>query len=552
MHPWRSVVVALVLAGTLGVPSPIPPAAAAAEPGDALVGWVTASATRAFDEAVLVGGEVVLPGPVPGPDGGDVTRESALGNLVADAARAARYTPAADPQIGVSTPTALAADLLYDVPDTQWPPDPGYPERSRVTDAELVAVLPEPEELWQVTLTGARLQALLEEQWRTDTREGRPDLHLGLSANVVYTYDDTRPRGARVTSLSIDGTPVDPAAGYRLVVPASLLQGPDAFGALAGVSDRVATGRTDRDALRAALGQVATPDTDPRALGVSHLSDPVVPESTLELRLTGAGTASLGPAPGPVEIRLSGVELTLNLHLPRDGDPEGPVDVRLAVPAGVPAGPGVLGITVVPGGTEARLPVVVGPGRTATTLRLDGNGQSQVYGDLDPVVRVRASLTPVTAPGPVEFEVEGAAPVRVPVVDGLAEYRLPSTTPVGEYVITARYPGDAAYAPAQAGPVRVSVRPVVSGTTLTMRRPASWLPVVWVSDVRLDTGAQPTGRVELREGTRVVARARVVRGFAAGPVPALGAGVHRLVAVFVPDEPRNVLGSRSTAVTVPR
>lgn len=535
-----------VAAAVLAVPLLLAPAA---EADDDLVGWVTTDFSRAFPDGAFVNGTFTLPGPVPGPEGGDVTRESTLGNLTADAHRSAPPgdTSWSGPRIGVSTPRALAADLLFDVPDPQWPPPSGFPDQSRITRDELEAAVPEPEPLWRTTVTGAQLRALLEQQWRTDAYDGRPDLHLGLSGNVRYAYDPTRPRGERVLSVHVDDEPVDLAAGYRLTLPESLLSGPDAFPALADGTATVALGTTDRDALAQALGLVAGWDLEERAVGVSGLPDRIAPESALTFHVSGLNLLSIGAYRNDtLTVSLSGTRVVESLPLPAE-DLEA-ATVTVEVPPGVREGAGTLLLQTL-WGTRVEVPVTVGPGRAATRLTVEGDGGTHVYGSLAPT-GLRVQVGPAGVEGVVDVLDGDRVVASRTLVDGRAEYRLTPTTPAGRYDLTVRYRGDERHAPSQAGPVTLTVRPDVSATTLTTRRPASWLPVVWSSDVRVGTGAQPVGYVELREGTRVLSRTRVVRGLALGTVPSLGAGAHHVVAVFVPDEPGNVTGSRSRTVTL--
>src|SRR3546814_11167842 len=79
-----------------------------------------------------------------------------------------------------------------------------------------------------VTLTGEQFTALLEQQWQR-TADGaipsRPYPQLGLSDNVTYTYDATRPEGDRITSVTVDGSLLDPDAEYRVGTLSSLAPG---------------------------------------------------------------------------------------------------------------------------------------------------------------------------------------------------------------------------------------------------------------------------------------------------------------------------------------
>ena len=98
--------------------------------------------------------------------------------------------------------------------------------------AEANNVLPFVNNLWTTTLTGAQFKTLLEQQWQRDANGNvptRPYLQLGLSDNVTYTYDDTLPEGSRITSITINGAPYDPAAQYRIGTFSFLATGGDNF-----------------------------------------------------------------------------------------------------------------------------------------------------------------------------------------------------------------------------------------------------------------------------------------------------------------------------------
>ena len=62
---------------------------------------------------------------------------------------------------------------------------------------------------------------MLEEQWQHDEKgqvPSRPFLSLGLSNNVSYTYDENLPEGQRITSVWVNGKPIDPKASYLSLI----------------------------------------------------------------------------------------------------------------------------------------------------------------------------------------------------------------------------------------------------------------------------------------------------------------------------------------------
>ena len=76
-----------------------------------------------------------------------------------------------------------------------------------------------------VTMTGAQLDAVLEQQWRT----GASRITLQISSGLSYTMDETRAIDDRVNDLELNGTPIDPAASYRVSINNFLAGGGDGF-----------------------------------------------------------------------------------------------------------------------------------------------------------------------------------------------------------------------------------------------------------------------------------------------------------------------------------
>lgn len=529
---------------------------AQAAPDDPVIGWVTGPVTRAFTGGTVAGGTYQVPEDL---SGADVTNESTLGNALAQAVSWAAGGGELSTVVGVSVPTALRGDLWFD-PEAGGPRDDFGRVLAPVTRSELDAVLPSPEDLWSVTLTGAQLSKMLEQQWQGDDAEPAtpdlPTLHLGLSDNVRYSYDPTRARGDRVTSAIINGAPLAQTATYRVAAPRSLVQGGHGITALTqGTDAGPSQGHTDRSALLWALGSHVVPDLTERAIGVLAVPELVAPGTTLDVRLTGLSlTSHDAPVRPAVEVRLADVELS-PWYWVGDVLPADVVTLHLDVPDGVATGPTSLMLAVWATGQPSTvyLPTTVTAGRQVTATTLVVPVREQVHGDLDPRVRLDVTVSPATAPGPVEILVDGVVVASLPLQDGRASWQLDPSAHAGSYDVAVRYPGDGAFTTSVSETVRVTVRPVASGTTLTVRRPAaSWLPWLWASQVWLDTGAPPAGTVEVRQGQRVLARSRVAAGLAGGVLPAPGTGTHRLTAVFVPDAPRDVLTSSSPAVTVRR
>jgi len=517
------------------------------EVGSRPVGSVTADVTTAFSGGSYVDGVYVGsdPGTTTGRD--DRSRESALGSLVADALLETLSAPErGGAQIGVVNPGGLRAELLH-APD------------GTITYAEANAVLPFVNNLWTTTLTGAQVVTMLEQQWQTNpdgTVPSRPYLQLGLSDNVSYTYDASREPGDRITSVTVDGAPLDPAAEYRIGTFSFLAQGGDNFRVFTQGTATADSGLIDRDAwiayLQANPGIV--PDFAERAVAVPELADPVAAGGELTFTVGGLDLTSLGaPRNTQVEVRL-GDDVLGTFPLAQGDGPDASAGVTVTVPAGLAPGAHALTVVAAPSGTTATVPFTVAVASTASSTTLTASPASQVFGTRGTRVRLTAVVTsdaPVS--GSVQLvsgdDVLGTSTLR----DGQAVFTLPADTPAGTYEVVARYAGTDAVAGSRSAPVTVTVAQSTSGTTLdVVQSPLPRLiPSVWVATVGLDTVRLPQGRVELREGSRVVARADVVLGIAIGTVPRdLGAGTHRLTAVFVPDDAANVAASTSRTVTV--
>ena len=99
-----------------------------------------------------------------------------------------------------------------------------------VTYADLFAVQPFGNTLVTLTLTGAQIKALLEQQW---LNQAKPRI-LQVSEGFSYTWNDKRSRGDFVAAdaITLEGRPLDAAARYRVTVNSFLADGGDGFSVL--------------------------------------------------------------------------------------------------------------------------------------------------------------------------------------------------------------------------------------------------------------------------------------------------------------------------------
>ncbi|ROS76528.1 5'-nucleotidase [Cellulomonas sp. PhB143] len=356
----------------------------AAEVGSQKVGSVSADITTAFSGGSYVDG-VYVPAPVTTPPTGgrdDRASESTLGNTVANALRDSLADPSrGGADIGVVNPGGLRDELYY-APD------------GTVTYAEANSVLPFVNNLWSLTLTGAQVTTMLEQQWQTDAsgnRPSRPYLALGLSDNVSYTVDTadgTAAPGGHVTSVTIDGKPLDPAGEYRVATFSFLATGGDNFRVFTQGTDVKDSGLVDRDAWVAYLGahQDLAPSFARTRTVVPALPGTVTAGESTAVDVTHLDLTSLG----------SPQNTSAKAYLvPRGGafDPSAPgtpvataqvsggaTTLAVGVPAGTAAGEYDLWVVADPSGTTARVPLTVEAAVPQHAVPVDVSATSQCVG----------------------------------------------------------------------------------------------------------------------------------------------------------------------------
>ena len=213
--------------------------------------------------------------------------ESSLGDLAADSLQETVVTKEGKPvDIGAINAGGLRADL---VPSAN----------GDITYRQTFAVQPFSNQLGYVTITGADFKKALEQQWKTNlnTQNSRPMLKLGLSRNVKYTFDPAKPYGNRITSVTVNGKPLDLKRKYTVGSVTFLLSGGDSFDALTAGGAPVITDNLDRDKFNSYLA--ANPGLKPRAakssIGVTLPSEPVKDGQTIDVSLRGL-SFSEGPS----------------------------------------------------------------------------------------------------------------------------------------------------------------------------------------------------------------------------------------------------------------
>ncbi len=175
----------------------------------------------------------------------DITRtanpagESALGDVIADAQLEAT-APAAygGAVVAMTNPGGIRTDLVY--AQSLGEGD------GNVTFGEAFAVQPFSNSLVTMSLTGAQLKAVLEQQFTVNRM-------LQISGSLTYSFSQSAPVGSKVSDIKINGVPVDPAVTYRVTVNNFLAGGGDGFTELINGTNLL-TGGIDLDAFVAYLG----------------------------------------------------------------------------------------------------------------------------------------------------------------------------------------------------------------------------------------------------------------------------------------------------------
>ncbi len=484
----------------------------AAEIGNEPVGSITDDITTAFTGGSYVGGTYT------GGVRDDRASESTLGDLVGNALRDGVPGDIGTADLGIVNPGGLRAELSYAGDTTTNPANTD----GVVTYAEANGVLPFINNIWLVDVTGAQLKQVLEQQWQTNpdgTIPGRPYLQLGLSDNVQLTADASKPMGSRITSVLIDGEPLDPAATYTVSTFSFLGTGGDNFRAFTQGTARD-TGLVDRDLWIQYLRDHAdlAPDFARQQVAESGMPTTVYAGQHVEFSLSTLDLTSQGsPANTTVNVTATDGPGT-TVALGEFPVTNGAADLAFDVPALFAAG-GTITVSADPSGTTVTIPVgEVGASTVA------GSSEPFAYGQAGTVT---ATVTPDTATGTVELRRGGTVLDTATVSGGTAELTLAATAlDPGTYPLTLHYSGDGANGAAD-GSVSVTVTKAaaevavtVSPSTLKVKKDTATAEVSVSAD-----GVVPTGYVGLFVGGSLVRAAALTSGAASlvvGPFTSTG------------------------------
>ncbi|HNX18282.1 MAG TPA: bifunctional metallophosphatase/5'-nucleotidase [Methanoregula sp.] len=168
----------------------------------------------------------------------DITRdqtdagESALGDLVADAQRAAMHA-----DVAFITTGTLRADIA----------------KGNITWGDLYAVQPFSGTVFAMNLTGEQVRNVLEQQWQSPL----PPYNLAVSG-LMYTFDAGKPAGHRITDIRVNGVPLDTGATYRAALMDYLATGGDGYTVFTRGTGTV-PGPSDVDTLVSYVGSLPQP-----------------------------------------------------------------------------------------------------------------------------------------------------------------------------------------------------------------------------------------------------------------------------------------------------
>ncbi len=175
---------------------------------------------------------------------GNAAGESAIGDVIADGMVA--YTTSAQAQLAFMNPGGIRAPLLF-------ANSPGNEPPGKITFGETFTVQPFNNLVVTVTLTGAQIKSILEQQFAGFGGQ-TTDKILQVSAGFTYSYTPTAALGSRISDMKLAGVPMDPAARFKVSTNDFLANGGDGFTNFSAATGRVTAPGFDVDALAAYLG----------------------------------------------------------------------------------------------------------------------------------------------------------------------------------------------------------------------------------------------------------------------------------------------------------
>ena len=183
------------------------------------------------------------------------TRETNVGNLVADAFRKAM---AAD--VSLINGGSIRAD--------------GVLGRGQLTMRDVLSILPFKNRLIKISVSGATLRAAIENGVSRSAEELQPGGFPQVSG-IKFSFDASRPAGTRVIDLTINGSPLDNSRKYSVATTTFIaLDGGDGYAMLKGAQVLLPPDRApfDYEALQRAITVMRTvkPRVENRIVRLDH------------------------------------------------------------------------------------------------------------------------------------------------------------------------------------------------------------------------------------------------------------------------------------------
>jgi len=168
------------------------------------------------------------------------TRETNVGNFITDAFR--KWTAA---DVGLMNGGSVRADGII---------GPG-----KLTQRDLLSILPFKNKLVKIEVTGATLRAALEHGVSRSAEDSQPGGFPQVSG-IKFSFDASRPPGSRLVDVKVNNLPLDDAKKYTLTTTTFIgLEGGDGYSMFKGATVIIPPERlaTDADTVRKSLGPKA-------------------------------------------------------------------------------------------------------------------------------------------------------------------------------------------------------------------------------------------------------------------------------------------------------
>lgn len=173
------------------------------------------------------------------------TGETNIADFVADA-----FRRAAGADVALINGGSIRADTII---------TPG-----ELTLRDVLSILPFGNDLVKIEVKGATLRAAIEHGVSRSGGTAEPGRFPQVSG-LRYSYDTSRPAGARVKNITVGGRPLDDDKTYTLATAAYLAGGGDQYAMLKGAPNLLREKIKDSEALRRAIaGQTIAPQADGR------------------------------------------------------------------------------------------------------------------------------------------------------------------------------------------------------------------------------------------------------------------------------------------------